>query len=533
MLRRTLLNLLGFSFSKINRVGARDVASDEKIAAQQLRRYVHVVEVSTAMHLEATGKAIVAYKDESFCNTSHTGNFSLVPTDAAGRPQADSRMPTGAGELLCVTGMLTNFGSIAARDQHGKVVEDCAWVSKQGLTTTEKGGSYKELNSSGQVRSCYLKPVAAKAPSNKAAYVEWAEANVPDFSVEAPCPTNGGKSWRLEDLKALYHSSKPAAAKAPDAQPEEDNWLTDWDQVDKDTDDLAHTTDCFFQAKKAATSDYHDNFNSYANFKLYKRTLLSFEEFLKWLQTKLDQQKADDVPVDERISSFDFYDFEKSQALRHLIVFQDNAAYNHGRDVRIKSLSKNDCADLLRQLFPEKTHIEVPNVEASRGSDVPVFDDYRIPAVGEKWQVGQPSAPELRVAVFDLVASEKPEMLAPPFQRLFKKAKNRDGTNWGLTEGPGVKVINTAPYVASLDWIPVEFKWARAKNWVANPASRPNGEPLTLSLSKASCIALIYLFMLFLEDLIIRMAQLYFSNIYFLFSQLNSNFPLFQLLLNE
>jgi hypothetical protein len=99
MLRRTLQNLLGFTFSKINRVGARDVASDEKISAQQLRRYVHVVEVSAAMHLEATGKAIVAYKCESFCNTSHTGNFSLVPTDAAGRPQADSRMPTGAGEL--------------------------------------------------------------------------------------------------------------------------------------------------------------------------------------------------------------------------------------------------------------------------------------------------------------------------------------------------------------------------------------------------------------------------------------------------
>ena len=99
ILRRTLHNLLGFTFSKITRVGARDVASDEKITAQQLRRYVHVVEVSAAMHLEATVKAIVAYKYESFFNTSHTGNFSLVPTDAAGRPEADSRMPTGAGEL--------------------------------------------------------------------------------------------------------------------------------------------------------------------------------------------------------------------------------------------------------------------------------------------------------------------------------------------------------------------------------------------------------------------------------------------------
>ncbi len=77
----------------------------------------------------------------------------------------------------------------------------------------------------------------------------------------------------------------------------------------------------------------------------------------------------------------------------------------------------------MRQLFPEKTHIEVSNVVATRDSDVPVFDEYRIPAVGEKWQVGQPSAPERRVAVLDLVASEKPEMLAPPFQRLFKKAK--------------------------------------------------------------------------------------------------------------
>ena len=58
---------------------------------------MHVVEVSTAMDLEATGKSIVAYKDESSCSTSHTGKFSLVPADAAGRPQAGSRMPPGAG----------------------------------------------------------------------------------------------------------------------------------------------------------------------------------------------------------------------------------------------------------------------------------------------------------------------------------------------------------------------------------------------------------------------------------------------------
>ena len=70
------------------------------------------------------------------------------------------------------------------------------------------------------------------------------------FAVEAPCPTNGGKSWRLEDLKALYYSSKPVAAEAPASQPEEDNWLTNWDQVDKDTDDLAHTTDCFFPGQE-------------------------------------------------------------------------------------------------------------------------------------------------------------------------------------------------------------------------------------------------------------------------------------------
>jgi hypothetical protein len=67
-----------------------------------------------------------------------------------------------------------------------------------------------------------LKPVAAEAPSNKAAFVEWAKANDLDFSVEAPCPTNSGKSWRLEDLKALYNSCKPVAAEAPAAQPEED-----------------------------------------------------------------------------------------------------------------------------------------------------------------------------------------------------------------------------------------------------------------------------------------------------------------------
>ena len=68
---------LEFTFSKINRVGARDVASDEKITAQQLRRYMHVVEVSAAMHLEATGKAIVAYKYESFAILRIPATFLL------------------------------------------------------------------------------------------------------------------------------------------------------------------------------------------------------------------------------------------------------------------------------------------------------------------------------------------------------------------------------------------------------------------------------------------------------------------------
>ena len=93
-----------------------------------------------------------------------------------------------------------------------------------------KGGWFKELNSVGQVRSCYLKPVAAKPPSDKAAYVAWAQANVPDFSVEAPRANPGGKSWRLVDLKALYNCRKAdAAAEAPAAQTEEeDNWFTNW-----------------------------------------------------------------------------------------------------------------------------------------------------------------------------------------------------------------------------------------------------------------------------------------------------------------
>jgi hypothetical protein len=48
------------------------------------------------------------------------------------------------------------------------------------------------------------------------------------------------------------------------------------------------------------------------------------------------------------------------------------------------------------------------NVKASRGCVVPFYDDYSIPAVGEKWQVGQLSAPELRAAVLDLMANKKP-----------------------------------------------------------------------------------------------------------------------------
>jgi hypothetical protein len=66
------------------------------------------------------------------------------------------------------------------------------------------------------------------------------------------------------------------------------------------------------------------------------------------------------------------------------------------------------------------------------------------------------NSPELRAAVL-VMASEKPEMLAPPFERFFKKAKNRDGTSWGLKKNGFIVCVNDPICVLFVDNFKLEI----------------------------------------------------------------------------
>lgn len=223
--------------------------------------------------------------------------------------------------------------------------------------------------------------------------------------------------------------------------------------------DMAHTTDKFFVAKEAK-GDYHENFDSLGFFKWMVATELTYPDWCKEAQAKLDAHKAG-----TKCYPF-FKDNEKAfwevnsdgvgRPARELIMIMDNAPYHKGIQCQLGSKTKEEIGNILRQ-----HGIEEIRTTRKNGDHM----NYEVPSKGTPWKHGDPTAEELRVAALQASKSKDPFFDKPPYEFIVKSKKGQ----WGPEDSPGWSIIPSAPYVSA--HIAVELKWAVGKNHVANPVN--------------------------------------------------------------
>ena len=228
----------------------------------------------------------------------------------------------------------------------------------------------------------------------------------------------------------------------------------DWWKVRDSLLDMARTADKFFPALKK-NGDYHANFDTHTYFKWNVAVELTYPEFCKHLQGLKDAGEL------EPPSDHDFWDKVNEKPARKLINIIDNAPYHQALQVQLSNKSKKDYAMYLRGLGVAEIKFKRDDKEFN----------VEVPDIGKDWQVGFPTAAELRDVTLQVILSKKPELVKPPYAILMESKK--DGV-WG--EGPiGWQTVNSAPYVSSCDQVSVEFKWSDGKNHVARKAHLLNG----------------------------------------------------------
>ena len=219
----------------------------------------------------------------------------------------------------------------------------------------------------------------------------------------------------------------------------------DWEKVRDSLLDMAHTTDKFFPALRAA-GDYHKNFDAYTFFKWMVSVELTYPDFCQQLQKRKDDGTLHPP------SAHDFWDKENNKPSRQLILFIDNAPYHQSLQVQLASKSKKDYTLYLRGLGVETIQFTRDGVQ----------HNVEVPEQGKDWHKNYPRADELREVTMNIILERKPSLVQPPYDILMESKRN--GV-WG--QGPkGWVTYKSAPYVANQ--VSVELKWADGKNYVAN-----------------------------------------------------------------
>lgn len=219
----------------------------------------------------------------------------------------------------------------------------------------------------------------------------------------------------------------------------------------------AHTAEKYFVAREKKL-DYHNNFDAHMTFKIYCCMILAFKAFLKDLQRRKDSGK----PGLQGMK--DFYDFVNDEALRDPIVEQDNAPYNFGCDVQVKTLNKEECAELCRK-------VEVRSIQYQhkyKDGSLSVRMNAEVPDAGQKWtkekvlsdgspnRDAMPNADDVRNGTSEALKKKNRWCQRAPFLYLCEKYN--------------VKVTQTSPYTAP--WLPVELKWMVGKGYVSQPQNQ-------------------------------------------------------------
>jgi hypothetical protein len=115
--------------------------------------------------------------------------------------------------------------------------------------------------------------------------------------------------------------------------------LTDFQQYERELEDMAHTGDKFWEANKGS-GDYHHNFDTVMFFKIMKAFELTYPDMCRDLH---NEWLAGKIPN----SLHGFID-ENGRPTRSVEMFLDNAPYHHGAVVQLNNVTKKECANILR-----------------------------------------------------------------------------------------------------------------------------------------------------------------------------------------
>jgi hypothetical protein len=130
----------------------------------------------------------------------------------------------------------------------------------------------------------------------------------------------------------------------------------------------------------------------------------------------------------------------------------------------LASKSKEQIASILRELGIKTITFKHTDAATKQTVDATV----EVPGEGIAWEIGFPTADELRAGAFNAILKQKPELVRPPYEMLLDPT-----TDLPVWNGHKIVIKRTPPYTPK--WWPIELKWADGKNWVAAPGQQWEG----------------------------------------------------------
>ena len=120
-------------------------------------RCVFIAELCLARQKEEAGTLLFAQINDSFSNSHHCAEQSLLETQGEGEAVQDIHQHAGKGPRLCIVGAISQFGPLVCPDPHGTgYVRNYRWKNAKGESVSS-GGEFVELDAEGQVGARYLK----------------------------------------------------------------------------------------------------------------------------------------------------------------------------------------------------------------------------------------------------------------------------------------------------------------------------------------------------------------------------------------
>ena len=436
-------NKLGlFGWGPYKRVGKLLVRNDEHLEKRKWKMRVYLCRKHRARLLEIAGKQVTNSRDESYCYYQHTCKQSLLPYEDNGKLQPNIQRNARDGPRMCMSIWVNRFGVVTGYVGEDPAngpnavpgtepIRDCAYF--QAGIEVEQGGSYAELGVDQKIR-IVDGDVEAAAEKPKP-WKQWKVADQRDLAEALGLPIRDDDNKFLLKavlMKAIEAKKKEiaaanpapvAAAPVPIVREEDKSKLEqlcghDWRKIIESYRNQAHTTFKFFPAGqgKNAKTDYHDNFTVMETVKIYVAAALTWDSWclhMQLLQNSGKISKEDD-------DGHPWYNFITRKAMRKMRVEDDNAPYNYGVCVALKTATKMECAKILRLL--EQTHIEVTHTYKD-GVTPPLRLHVEVPAEGVKWtkQGDVPNANEVRAGTLAYVKKHHPYYLKPAFHLVLQE----------------------------------------------------------------------------------------------------------------